>query len=87
MKFLVTGATGFTGPHMINRILEDGHEVVAMVRDLKSTSGTIDTLGEDNIKKVNFVYGDLAKPKSIEYVFSSHIFDGVFHTLFHYRFI
>jgi GDP-4-dehydro-6-deoxy-D-mannose reductase len=79
MKFLVTGATGFTGPHMINRILEDGHEVVAMVRNLKSAPDIVDTLGEDNIKKVDFVYGDLAKPESIEPIFLLHRFDGVFH--------
>jgi uncharacterized protein YbjT (DUF2867 family) len=34
MRFLVTGATGFAGPHMINRILAEDNEVVAMARNL-----------------------------------------------------
>jgi dihydroflavonol-4-reductase len=32
MKVLVTGATGFTGGHLVRHLLEAGHSVVAMVR-------------------------------------------------------
>jgi len=42
VKFLVTGTTGFAGPHMINRILKDGHEVVAMARNLNKTKDIVD---------------------------------------------
>ena len=79
MKFLVTGTTGFAGPHMINRILEDGHEVVAMARNLSKTSSIVDILGEENIKKVEFIYGDLEDLQSISSIFWTHKFDGVFH--------
>lgn len=79
MKFLVTGTTGFAGPHMINRILEDGHQVVAMARNLDKTSSIVDILGEENIKKVKFVYGDLEDLQSISNIFQSFKFDGVFH--------
>ena len=33
MKILVTGATGFIGNHLIPRLLECGHTVVAVARD------------------------------------------------------
>lgn len=33
MKILVTGATGFIGRHLIPRLLERGHEVLAVARD------------------------------------------------------
>ena len=30
MKVLVTGGTGFTGKALVKRLLDDGHEVVAL---------------------------------------------------------
>ena len=30
MKVLVTGGTGFTGKALVRRLLDDGHEVVAL---------------------------------------------------------
>ena len=32
MKFLVTGITGFAGPHMANLLHSEGHEVYGLVR-------------------------------------------------------
>ncbi len=32
MKVLVTGASGFVGSHLVERLLADGHEVVALLR-------------------------------------------------------
>jgi len=79
MKFLVTGATGFAGPHMINRILEDDHEVVAMARDMSKCAGIVNIVGKDNIEKIEFVYGDLSNLKSLSDIFDNYQFDGVFH--------
>ena len=39
MKVLVTGASGFLGGKIISKILEDGHEVVALVRATSNTEG------------------------------------------------
>ena len=33
MKVLVTGATGFVAPHLIRRLVADGHEVLALGHD------------------------------------------------------
>ena len=79
MRFLVTGATGFAGPHMINRILTDGNEVVAMVRNINTCRGIENVLGKENIEKVEFVYGDLSVLDSISNIFANDTFDGVFH--------
>lgn len=37
MKALVTGATGFVGSHLVERLLADGHQVVALVRATSNT--------------------------------------------------
>jgi len=79
MKFLVTGTTGFAGPHMINRILNDGHEVVAMARDMSKCPGIVNVVGENNLHDIQFVHGDLSELDTISRVFNNHIFDGVFH--------
>ena len=39
MKVLVTGASGFLGGRVISKILETGHEVVALVRETSNTEG------------------------------------------------
>jgi len=39
VKILVTGATGFVGRKLIPRILEEGHEVVALVRSTSNVEG------------------------------------------------
>lgn len=78
MKFLVTGATGFAGPHMINRILQDGHEVVAMARNIEKCPSIVDVVGE-NIYKIKFVHGDLSDLDSLSTIFDHNTFDGVFH--------
>jgi len=79
MRFLVTGTTGFAGPHMINRILEDGHEVVAMARDMDKCQSIVNIVGEDNLKLIDFVYGDLSNLDSLTQIFDNYKFDGVFH--------
>ena len=35
MKVYVTGASGFIGRHIVARLLDQGHSVVAFVRDRK----------------------------------------------------
>ena len=74
MRYLVTGATGFAGPHMINRILQDGDEVVAMVRNLETCRSIVNITGEENLKKIEFVYGDLTDLPSITNIFENDVF-------------
>lgn len=53
MRFLVTGATGFIGGHLAERLVSEGHEVQALVRS-PSKAGRLRTLG------VTLVQGDLS---------------------------
>ncbi len=39
MKILVTGATGFIGGKVAQKLLEDGHDIVALVRDTSNREG------------------------------------------------
>jgi len=44
MKVLVTGATGLLGSHLVERLLEQGHEVRALARETSDTSH-LETIG------------------------------------------
>jgi nucleoside-diphosphate-sugar epimerase len=62
MKAFVTGGTGFTGSHLIKRLVKEGHEVTALVRntsDLSVLEGT----------PVRFIYGEMSDRQKI--------FDGI----------
>ncbi len=50
VRYFVTGATGFIGRHLCRRLVADGHEVVALVRDPEKAVrvlGAIETLTGD----------------------------------------
>jgi len=57
MKVLVTGANGFVGHALINRLLENGFEVTALVRSIKQIKHTS--------KKVHWIEGDILVPDSL----------------------
>jgi uncharacterized protein YbjT (DUF2867 family) len=46
MKVFLTGATGFVGSHLLERLLGDGHHVRALVRDPQGLSGWARATGE-----------------------------------------
>lgn len=59
MKAFVTGATGLAGSHLVERLVEQGHEVVAFVRPTSDT-GLLKKLG------VHLALGDLDDQRSLE---------------------
>lgn len=80
MKYLITGITGFAGPHLANLLLKEGHEVWGLVRGSNGMeSDILDVVSPENFEKISFVYGDLTRPSDMYRVFGDHIFDGVFH--------
>ncbi len=57
MKILLTGANGFVGRALLPKLLEEGHEVVALVRSKLKIA--------DFSKGVEWIEGDLLDPESL----------------------
>ena len=49
MKVLVTGGTGFVGPHVVKAVADAGHDVRALVRERKSGAGLAAELVEGDM--------------------------------------
>lgn len=60
MKILVTGARGFVGKRLIHSLLEEGHEVYALLR----IEGT--KVFKEDKPNLYSIWGDLQNPKTIE---------------------
>lgn len=79
MKYLVTGITGFAGPHLAKLLLEKGHEVHGVLRGANGREmDLLDIVSVDEIESINFHYADLKDYNGLEKVLSED-FDGVFH--------
>lgn len=59
MKALVTGATGFLGSHLVDRLLQAGHEVRCLARNPEKAKRLMD-LG------LEIAWGDLRNPESLK---------------------
>jgi nucleoside-diphosphate-sugar epimerase len=59
MKNLVTGATGFVGSHIAERLAKEGEDVTALVRKTSNTK-FLSGIG------VKFAYGDINDPESLK---------------------
>ena len=80
MKYLVTGITGFAGPHMANLLIKEGHEVFGLIRHSNGRQTDIlDIVSPEDFEKITFVYGDLQSFRVLNGIFQKHKFDGVFH--------
>ncbi|MFC6874896.1 NAD-dependent epimerase/dehydratase family protein [Halobellus marinus] len=69
MEYFVTGATGFIGTHLVDRLEANGHEVIALTRDRTNA----DHLSES----VTVVEGDITEKESMRSAMEG--VDGVFH--------
>lgn len=67
-RYLVTGATGFLGRHLVRTLLDRGHQVVALVR----------RTGADLPREVEQLQGDVLDRASIDRALASKV-DAVFH--------
>ncbi|MBN1424972.1 NAD-dependent epimerase/dehydratase family protein, partial [Candidatus Fermentibacteria bacterium] len=74
--FLVTGATGFIGSHLVRQLTHEGHRVSAVVRNPERSGGLAD-LG------VELHTGDVAERESIRGPMAGC--DGVFHVAGWYK--
>ena len=67
MRVLLTGATGFVGKHLANKLLENGHEIFAISRKSTGIPGVVDIKCKELI------------PAVIEKELMPYQFDGVVH--------
>ena len=83
MKFLVTGGSGFVGSHLCERLVNDGHEVIALDDFSTGRELNLDALSESkNFTKISGSILDLNKLKvlvsGVDYVFHLAAAVGVF---------
>jgi len=80
MKYLITGITGFLGPHLANKLVNEGHEVYGLVRiNMGRENDLRDIISDDVFSKLKFVYADLCNYRKLLAIFKEEKFDGVFH--------
>ena len=79
-NYLVTGITGFAGPHLANLLHSEGHTVYGLVRCSNGRENDIrDVVSDDVYRDINFVYSDLRSLRNLNRIFTEHEFDGVYH--------
>ena len=81
MKYLVTGAAGFIGFHVSQRLLAAGHQVVGIDNindyyDIRLKQARLDQLSSADF---HFVKMDLADTSAMAALFAEHKFDRVIH--------
>lgn len=80
MKCLITGITGFLGPHLAKLLLKEGHEVFGILRGTRGSEQEIkDLLTTEEFDKITFFYGDIIHYRTIDNLFNNNKFDVVFH--------
>ena len=79
-NYLITGITGFAGPHLANLLHKEGHKVYGLIRRTNGMESDIrDIVPDDVYQDITFLYGDLVNYRSMRKVFEENQFDGVFH--------
>jgi GDP-4-dehydro-6-deoxy-D-mannose reductase len=80
MKYLVTGITGFAGPHLAKLLLKKGHEVHGVIRSPNGRDADLlDVLSLDEHKSITFHCLDLKHYHGVDKLLKSEKFDGIFH--------
>jgi len=80
VKYLITGITGFVGPHLADLLLEEGHNVFGLIRCPNGREkDLLDVLHPEKLERIEWRYADLTDFNSLHKVFLEDSFDGVFH--------
>ncbi|MFM1893893.1 MAG: NAD-dependent epimerase/dehydratase family protein [Crocinitomicaceae bacterium] len=72
MKLLVTGGAGFIGSHLVERLMELGHDVVVIDNLLRGNKIPLEVLS-----KITFIHGDVRDQKLVELLVKD--VDVIFH--------
>jgi NAD dependent epimerase/dehydratase len=66
-KVLVTGADGFIGSHLVEKLIEEGCQVTAFVYyNSFNTWGWLDTLSKETLQKIEVITGDIRDPHGVK---------------------
>jgi GDP-mannose 4,6-dehydratase len=80
MNYLITGITGFTGPHLARLLLKEGHTVHALVRESNGREmDLLDVLDHTELERIAFHYADLLEFHSLAQILTDNKYDGLFH--------
>jgi GDPmannose 4,6-dehydratase len=80
MKYLITGITGFAGPHLAKLLLKEGHDVHGVIRSPNGRDADLlDILTVDEHKSLQFHILDLKHYYGVDKLLKRENFDGVFH--------
>ena len=80
MKVLITGITGFLGPHLAIKLIQNGHHVYGLLRGTRGSEQEIkDLLTIEEFNQITFLYGDIIHYRTIDNIFKEHSFDVVYH--------
>jgi GDP-mannose 4,6-dehydratase len=80
MKYLITGITGFAGPHLARLLIDKGHSVHGLVRESNGREmDLLDVLDSRELDSIQFQYGDLTEFQSLSRLLNKEQFDGIFH--------
>ena len=73
MNFLITGITGFAGPHLANLLNSKGHNVYGLIRSTNGREKDIRDVIKDSVyKDINFLYSDLKNYRTLQDIFSKN---------------
>jgi len=79
-NYLITGITGFAGPHLANLLHKKGHKVYGLVRHSNGRENDIRDIVPDEVyESITFLRSDLTNARTLENVFIKYKFDGVYH--------
>lgn len=80
MNYLITGITGFAGPHLAMLLLREGHNVHALVRESNGREmDLVDVMTPAELSAIKFHYGDLRDYHAVARVLTETKLDGIFH--------
>lgn len=80
MIYLITGITGFLGPHLAKQLIQNGHTVYGLLRGTRGSEQEIrDIIPDDLFEQIIFLYGDLIHSRTMNNIMKEYKFDGIFH--------
>ena len=80
MKYLITGLTGFAGPHLARILLDNNHEVDGVIRTANGREqDLLDILLPEEIEQIGIQRLDLKHYYSVQKVLNEQCYDGIFH--------